>query len=67
MTTATAYAVLLLLSGVLAIASFLIQGRQWPTFLAATAFGIFLGATTAGETIAQALADFLRHLAGSIQ
>jgi hypothetical protein len=67
MTTATAYAVLMIVFGTMAIASFLIQGRQWPTAITAAIFGIFLGATSAGEAVAAALADFLQNIVGSLQ
>lgn len=64
MTTTAAYAVLMIVFGTAAAASFLIQGRQWPTFLTAALFGIFLGATEGGIAVAEWLADLLKTFVG---
>lgn len=64
MTTSAAYAVLMIVSGTGAVASFLIQGRQWPTAITATIFGIFLGATAAGIDFAEWLAELLKTFVG---
>lgn len=67
MTTEAAYAVLMIVFGTMAVASFLIQGRQWPTAITAAMFGIFLGATSAGIGIAEWAAGLLKDIIGSVQ
>ncbi|MDF5759402.1 hypothetical protein [Spongiactinospora sp. TRM90649] len=60
MTIATATTVLLICSGILAVATFLIQGRQWPTAIAACVFGLFLASTPVGDMVTDALVTLLR-------
>jgi hypothetical protein len=44
-------AMLCLLLAVIAIATFVLKGKQWPTFISATLLGLFLGATKAGDVV----------------
>lgn len=37
--------------GITAGFTFVLQGKQWPTFIFATAFGVFLGSTIVGESV----------------
>jgi hypothetical protein len=39
---------LTLLLGVIAVCTFLLKGRQWPTFITAGLFGMFAGSTAWG-------------------
>lgn len=47
----SAHVVLVLILGALALATCWFKGRQWPTFITATLFGVALGATPFGQGI----------------
>jgi len=64
MTTAAITVIL----GVIAVCTFWMKGKQWPTFITATLFGIFLGTTPVGswardlvENLMGALNSWLGH------
>lgn len=45
--------------GAICVATFLLQGKQWPTFITSTIFGLYLGSTTLGTwTMGQVNAVF---------
>jgi len=48
MNAAVVQALLCILLATIAIATFVLKGKQWPTFISAGFMGLFLGATTAG-------------------
>lgn len=41
---------------VVAVATFLLQGKQWPTFISAVLFGMFFGGTMWGASLMRWLA-----------
>lgn len=43
--------VICLVLGIIAIATFLLQGKQWPTFISAILLGMFLGSTAFGGAV----------------
>lgn len=50
--------------GVVAIATFMLKGKQWPTFITAGLFGIFLGATPLGAGLMDLINRFFDSLNG---
>ncbi|GII65375.1 hypothetical protein Ssi03_75340 [Sphaerisporangium siamense] len=58
MTAAAMQAVLTLIFGVIAVCTFMLKGRQWPTFITACLFGMFFGTTTWGRTIGAWISEF---------
>jgi hypothetical protein len=56
MNAATMQAMLCMLLAVIAIATFVLKGKQWPTFISAGLLGLFLGATNFGNTAVESMA-----------
>lgn len=56
--------VITLILGILAFATFWAQGRQWPTFIFATLFGICLGVGPVGPGVVKVLRSFFGAFAG---
>ncbi|MEU7743355.1 hypothetical protein [Nonomuraea sp. NPDC049158] len=67
MNAATVQAVICLILGIVAVATFMIKGKQWPTFITATLFGMYAGATTWGGAITRAVTSMAGQLLRSMQ
>lgn len=67
MNAATLHAVIVLILGILAVATFMIQGKQWPTFIFATLFGMFFGSTEWGQAISDNVAAVVTGIIRSLQ
>jgi len=50
-------AMLCLLLAVIAIATFVLKGKQWPTFISAGLLGVFLGATDPGNALVASMSS----------
>lgn len=37
--------------GTIAVATFMLKGKQWPTFITAALFGLYLGGTSLGQWV----------------
>ncbi|GIH69416.1 hypothetical protein [Sphaerimonospora thailandensis] len=57
-------AVITFVLGIIAVATFMIKGRQWPTFITAVLFGLYLGTTPVGEFIKGIVKSFFTALTG---
>jgi hypothetical protein len=44
--------------GVASVATFMLNGRQWPTFLVTLIFGTYFGHTTAGQWCMARVGEF---------
>ncbi len=66
MTAAAAQAVLTLIFGVIAICTFLLKGRQWPTFITAGLFGMFAGSTDWGAGLMGWCGELARNIVQSM-
>ncbi len=66
MTAAAAQAVLTVIFGIIAICTFLLKGRQWPTFITAGLFGMFAGSTAWGSELMGWCAAFARTIIQSM-
>jgi hypothetical protein len=66
MTADTMQVMLGILLATIAIATFVLKGKQWPTFISATLLGMFLGSTSAGtavvKNLAESVASILKNL-----
>lgn len=51
-----------LVLGTIAVATFMLKGKQWPTFITAAVFGIYLGSTQFGEFIQGFVTGFLNSI-----
>lgn len=67
MNAATAQAVICLILAIIAVATFLLQGKQWPTFISATLFGMFAGSTDWGGAVMKWVSAMLTQLIKSFQ
>ena len=57
-------AMICVLLGVIAVCTFWLKGKQWPTFITATVFGIFLGTTPIGSALKSGVMAFFGWLNG---
>jgi len=60
-------AVLCLILGVVAVCTFLLKGRQWPTFITACLFGMFVGGTGWGGAVMRAVSSVTSQIIGALQ
>jgi hypothetical protein len=66
MTPAATQAVLTLILGIIAVCTFLLKGRQWPTFITACLFGMFAGSTAWGSGLMGWCGDLVRSIIQSM-
>ncbi len=57
-------AAITLVLGVIAVATFMLKGKQWPTFITTLVFGLYLGTTTVGQWIMTPVNAFFGWLNG---
>lgn len=60
------HGVITFILALIAIGTFVLKGKQWPTFITATLFGIYLGSTFIGEGLKDAVETFLEFLTGRL-
>ncbi|WP_068925069.1 hypothetical protein [Planobispora rosea] len=66
MTAATMQGFITLMLFVIAVCTFLLKGRQWPTFITAGLFGMFFGSTAWGSGLMGWVSALASTLVGAI-